>query len=150
MVYKCCVLFQLVVEDIFKTREPLPTMEAVYLITPSKDSVEALERDFDGIKHIMYKCAHVFFTEGRCYVCKQFVFRKIKRHIFESRPFFIVLCFIFLACPDELINHLSNHRVAKFIKTLKEINIAFIPNEAQVFKGFFLLTAFTLCPILMH
>lgn len=40
-------------------------MEAVYLITPSKESVEALMRDFDGHKHIMYKGAHVFFTEGK-------------------------------------------------------------------------------------
>lgn len=56
--------FRAVVEDIFKTREPLATMDAVYLITPCKESIEALMRDFDGIKHIMYKAAHVFFTEG--------------------------------------------------------------------------------------
>lgn len=55
----------LVVEDIHKKREPLGTMEAVYLITPSEDSVRCLMKDFEHPNRPMYKGAHVYFTEGK-------------------------------------------------------------------------------------
>jgi len=53
-----------VVEDLNKIREPIPAMEAIYLISPSDSSVHALMNDYPCPSRAMYKCAHVYFTEG--------------------------------------------------------------------------------------
>ncbi|XAR54995.1 hypothetical protein NMG60_11030359 [Bertholletia excelsa] len=49
------------VEDIYKRRQPLPTMDAIYFLQPTKDNVTMFMSDMSG-RAPLYKKAFVFFS----------------------------------------------------------------------------------------
>jgi syntaxin-binding protein 1 len=48
---------------LFKKREPLPALDAIYIMQPDEDAIEKMCDDFESGKRL-YRCAHVFFTSS--------------------------------------------------------------------------------------
>ncbi|KFO56515.1 Syntaxin-binding protein 3, partial [Corvus brachyrhynchos] len=82
----CCKMTDLlaegitVVENVYKDREPVPHMKAIYLITPTKKSVDGLIDDFISKSSSRYKAAYVYFTD----FCSDSLFNKIKSSCAKS------------------------------------------------------------------
>lgn len=91
MISACCKMHDIsaegipLVEDLQKRREPIPSMEAIYMMTPSEESIRILMRDFEHLNRPMYKSAHVYFTEGKLHNIKLIIFIISNRsdHIFH-------------------------------------------------------------------
>nr|TKW03273.1 hypothetical protein SEVIR_7G013800v2 [Setaria viridis] len=50
-----------VVEDLYKQRQPLPSMDAIYFMQPTKENIRIFMSDMSG-KNPLYKKAYVFFS----------------------------------------------------------------------------------------
>ncbi|XP_068098204.1 syntaxin-binding protein 3 [Hyperolius riggenbachi] len=65
----CCKMTDLlqesitVVEDIYKIRQPVPDLKAIYFISPNQKSVDCLVNDFKP-KSCKYKAAYVYFSDA--------------------------------------------------------------------------------------
>uniref|UniRef100_A0A8C5QG79 Syntaxin binding protein 3 n=1 Tax=Leptobrachium leishanense TaxID=445787 RepID=A0A8C5QG79_9ANUR len=76
----CCKMTDLlqegitVVEDLFKIRQPVPDMKAIYFISPTEKSIDCVVNDFNNKSSIKYKAAYVYFTD----VCPDNLFSKLK------------------------------------------------------------------------
>ncbi|XP_028918851.1 syntaxin-binding protein 3 isoform X1 [Ornithorhynchus anatinus] len=82
----CCKMTDLlaegitVVENVYKSREPVAQMKALYFITPSQKSVDGLIRDFPVKSDAKYKAAYIYFTD----FCPDSLFNKIKSSCSKS------------------------------------------------------------------
>ncbi|XP_053549796.1 syntaxin-binding protein 3 [Bombina bombina] len=76
----CCKMTDLlqegitVVEDLFKIRQPVEHMKAIYFISPNEKSVDCLVNDFKNKSPNKYKAAYVYFAD----VCPDHLFNKLK------------------------------------------------------------------------
>uniref|UniRef100_A0A4X1TGW9 Pre-mRNA processing factor 38B n=2 Tax=Sus scrofa TaxID=9823 RepID=A0A4X1TGW9_PIG len=82
----CCKMTDLlaegitVVENIYKNREPVRQMKALYFITPTSKSVDCFLRDFGSKSENKYKAAYIYFTD----FCPDSLFNKIKASCSKS------------------------------------------------------------------
>uniref|UniRef100_A0A8C4KVR8 Syntaxin binding protein 3 n=1 Tax=Equus asinus asinus TaxID=83772 RepID=A0A8C4KVR8_EQUAS len=82
----CCKMTDLlaegitVVENIYKNREPVRQMKALYFISPTSKSVDCFLRDFASKSENKYKAAYLYFTD----FCPDSLFNKIKTSCSKS------------------------------------------------------------------
>nr|BAE41375.1 unnamed protein product [Mus musculus] len=82
----CCKMTDLleegitVIENIYKNREPVRQMKALYFISPTPKSVDCFLRDFGSKSEKKYKAAYIYFTD----FCPDSLFNKIKASCSKS------------------------------------------------------------------
>ncbi|XP_027241621.1 syntaxin-binding protein 3 isoform X3 [Cricetulus griseus] len=82
----CCKMTDLleegitVIENIYKNREPVRQMKALYFISPTSKSVDCFLRDFGSKRENKYKAAYIYFTD----FCPDSLFNKIKASCSKS------------------------------------------------------------------
>ncbi|KAG9483333.1 syntaxin-binding protein 3 [Eleutherodactylus coqui] len=76
----CCKMTDLlqegitVVEDIYKERQPVGDLKAIYFISPNEMSVDLVVKDFKSKSSCKYKAAYIYFSD----VCPNNLFDKLK------------------------------------------------------------------------
>ncbi|CDI79534.1 syntaxin binding protein, putative [Eimeria praecox] len=87
----CCSVYDVlydgvtIVELISKQRQPLPELNALYFLSPSEDSVQALINDFKDEKKPQYRSAYVYFSSPIPYEQRVFHFG-MPNALFELFP----------------------------------------------------------------
>lgn len=104
------------VENIEKTRQPYPTLDAIYFLTPCRESVLRLIDDFSAYKTPMYKGAYVHFTNGT----RQVGFNSRNSATYQ----------VSIGLDDQLfadLNHkLKSTGASEYIQSLKEMYVDFM------------------------
>ncbi|CAO4375984.1 unnamed protein product [Caenorhabditis nigoni] len=93
----------LLVEDLAKRREPMASVDAIYVVAPVAQSIDSIIKDFPRAvrpESQQYRSANIYFLEP---------------------------------CNDDLFKKIADSPLAKHIKTIVEINVNFLPIESQVF-----------------
>ncbi|RXH93520.1 hypothetical protein DVH24_014096 [Malus domestica] len=106
--------FIAVVEDLFRRREPLPSMDVVYFIQPTKEKYSFIQ----NIQSLILFSIVMFLSDmsGR-----EPLYRKA--FVFFSSPI-----------PKELVNHIkSDTSVLPRIGALREMNFEYFPIDSQAF-----------------
>ncbi|CAI5441852.1 unnamed protein product [Caenorhabditis angaria] len=109
--FKMSELFEekiILIEDLFKRREKIKNIDALYLVKPTENVINIMISDFKLIQKskkkfkedLMYKSANIYFLSQ---------------------------------CSDSCLEQLSANHIVKYIKTLKEMNLSFKPIQSHVF-----------------
>ncbi|PRQ57634.1 putative sec1-like protein [Rosa chinensis] len=117
----------LVVEDLFRRREPLPSMDVIYFIQPTKENIVMFLSDMSGREPLYRNFSHFLVQpapsdHGFLLLSCISLFPRSRAFIFFSSPI-----------PKELVNHIkSDTSVLPRIGALREMNLEYFPIDNQV------------------
>ncbi|MBZ3876823.1 Syntaxin-binding protein 2 [Sciurus carolinensis] len=104
-----------IVEDINKWQDHIPSLEAIYLLSPTEKSVQALIADFHGTPTFTYKAAHIFFTD----TCPELLFSDLDHsHLAKVVKMLKEIHFAFLPYEAQGSEHGVSEALAQQIATL--------------------------------
>ncbi|XP_039690284.1 SNARE-interacting protein KEULE isoform X3 [Medicago truncatula] len=115
------------VEDIYKRRQPLPTMDAIYFIQPTKENIIMFLSDMAGRAPLYRK----YVTTIVSYVC-----HSSSTYLFSSFFFSFCRAFVFLSSPisrELVLDIKKDPRVLSRLGALREMNLEYFAIDCQGF-----------------